>query len=132
VKVRRLYWDPEQQKYTTRRSRSPITTRRFVKGPLPLSWIAQAVQLPGKALHISLALWYVAGLQGSRRVAVTNQLAVDFGCDRFAKVRALRQLEKAGLVKLERYGHAAPRATLLHRAGKVVTASSTATNTRSR
>jgi len=44
---------------------------RFLKGPIPLDWIIAAAKLPGKALHVGIALWFLAGLKRSRTVVLT-------------------------------------------------------------
>jgi hypothetical protein len=41
---------------------------RFLKGPIPWSWIIRASELPGKALVIGLCLWRLSGAVGSKAV----------------------------------------------------------------
>src|SRR5688572_16893412 len=41
---------------------------RFLKGPVPWSWLERAGLLPGRALHVGLALWLRAGMARSRTV----------------------------------------------------------------
>ncbi len=94
-----------QSTTTLSASRPPQRLRkgeRFLKGPIPLSWLETAAALPGRSLHAGIALWYAAGLMRSNSVPLSNISGLRFGLDRNAKYRALSWLEKAGLVAVER------------------------------
>jgi hypothetical protein len=95
--------------------RSPQrTTGRFVKGPIPLDWLAGAAALPGKALQVGLLLWYLAGLTKRRHdLPLSPSCLPVFGLDRFSAARELTRLEAAGLVTVRRQRGRAPRVTLL-------------------
>jgi DNA-binding transcriptional ArsR family regulator len=86
---------------------------RFLKGPIPLLWLEEAARLPGKSLHAGIALWYAAGLTKSASVPLSNIAGLHFGLDRNAKYRALKWLEGAGLVRVERKLGRAPIVTIL-------------------
>jgi hypothetical protein len=43
---------------------------RFLRGPVPLEWLQQAAQLPGRAFHAGVALWF---LEGSSRPGPCKQ-----------------------------------------------------------
>jgi hypothetical protein len=74
---------------------------KFLKGPLPWSWIVRAGALPGKALHLGLTLWQEAGCRGSRVVSANQStIATEFACDRATIYRGLHALEEAGLVRV--------------------------------
>jgi DNA-binding MarR family transcriptional regulator len=75
---------------------------RFLKGPIPWALIEHAGQLPGKALAVFLAAWHRGDLQGQAGVTLPADLLAAFGVDKHAKRRALNELEKAGLVRVER------------------------------
>jgi hypothetical protein len=77
------------------------TGEAFLKGPIPLSWLEHAGGLPGKALHVGLALWFRAGMLGEDWIKVSNALVSRLGVERNAKRRALQQLAQAGLVELQ-------------------------------
>jgi DNA-binding transcriptional ArsR family regulator len=82
----------------------------FVKGPIPWSWLAAAMALPGRALHVGIALWLRAGIAGNGVVSVNlSRLPVD----RSASSRGLRALEAAGLVSVSRRPGRKPLVTLL-------------------
>lgn len=87
--------------------------QRFLKGPIPVPWISRASELPGKALQVATALWYVAGLTKSRVVRLAPSLLEEFGVKRSAWHRALRLLESAELVSVERRGYRRAVITLL-------------------
>jgi hypothetical protein len=91
----------------------PTRGQHFLKGPVPLPWLERAAKLPGKSLHVGIAVWYVAGLTRSRRVPLSNVAGHRFGLDRNAKYRALEWLEGAGLIRVERKLGRAPVVTLL-------------------
>ena len=87
---------------------------RFLKGPIPWNWLQKASMLPGKSLHVGMALWQRSGIQKSRTVKLSNVAMEDVGVDRFAKRRALKALEEAGLISVERGQGRSPIVTLLN------------------
>lgn len=91
----------------------PRHGQRFLKGPIPLPWLAAAARLPGKSIHAGIALWYAAGLTRSKSVPLSNIAGLRFGLDRNAKYRALHWLEKAKLIAVERKLGRSPVVTLL-------------------
>ena len=78
-----------------------------------LDWLITAAQLPGKSLHVGVALWAIGELQNSRVVTLSNITSLRFGLDRNAKYRALAWLEEAGLISVERKAGRAPLVTIL-------------------
>ncbi len=105
-----------QSTTTVSPSRPPQRLRkgeRFLKGPIPLSWLETAAALPGRSLHAGIALWYAAGLTRSASVPLSNISGLRFGLDRNAKYRALGWLEGAGLITVERKLGRAPVVTLV-------------------
>lgn len=87
-------------------------TGRFLKGPIPLEPLATASCLPGKALAVYIALRHQCDLVGKSTVSLPAALLRRFGVDRDAKARALRVLEQAGLVQVERATGRTARITL--------------------
>src|SRR5262249_46413977 len=75
---------------------------RFLKGRIPWSWIVRASRLPGQALLLGLCLWRLKGATRKDTVALGNAELRPFGIDRAAKSRGLAELEKAGLIKVDR------------------------------
>src|SRR5438094_3827769 len=86
----------------------------FLKGPIPMAWLALAARLPGRALHMGLVLWYWAGITKRRVVAPSLSRAEhEFGVSRTALARGLSALEGADLVKVYRHPGRKPVVTLL-------------------
>jgi DNA-binding transcriptional ArsR family regulator len=98
----------------TRRGRraSPIQGK-FIAGPVDVCWVCQASHLGVKALLVGLALWHVRGLRQTNTFIVSNLMMRGWGIKPDAKSRALRALEKAGLIRIERRGKRSPLVTLV-------------------
>jgi DNA-binding transcriptional ArsR family regulator len=94
------------------RRASPIRDK-FIAGPVDVSWVVQASRLGVKALLVGLALWHLKGLRRSHSFIVSNLMMQEWGVQPDAKSRALRKLEKAGLITIERQGKRSPRVTLI-------------------
>lgn len=96
-------------------ARTEAAQEPFLKGPIPLWWLAAAARLPGKALAVGIAIWYRAGRAKSDTVGGSWRLWAELGVDRSAMYRALRQLEAAGLIVVERSNGKNPVITLVRR-----------------
>jgi hypothetical protein len=82
--------------------------------PSPLRWLGRACGLPGKALATALAVWFVAGLRNRREgLPLTAAVMNRFRVSRYAKSRALRALEAAGLIRVERRSRRNPLVTIV-------------------
>jgi DNA-binding transcriptional ArsR family regulator len=94
--------------------RQPAPIRdKFIAGPIDVSWVCQASRLGIKALLVGLALWHLKGLRRDKSFLVSNLMLQEWGIQPDAKRRALRKLEKAGLITVERLGKRSPRVTLV-------------------
>lgn len=91
----------------------PKHKEKFLRGPIPLNWLSHAATLPGRSLHVAIAVWFVAGLKKARIVPISNITALQFGLDRNAKYRGLEWLEDAELISVERRAGRAPIVTIL-------------------
>jgi DNA-binding transcriptional ArsR family regulator len=91
---------------------SPIRGK-FIAGPIDAPWVRQAGHLGVKALLVGLTLWYIRGLRKTDTFVVSNLMLQDWGVQPDAKRRALRKLEKAGLIQVERRGKRSPQVTLV-------------------
>ena len=84
----------------------PIPQKRrkgkFLKGPVSLDWLQCVGHLPGKALHVGIALQFLSGVSRSSEVAFSYSLAETFGVKRHAAYRALKAIEQMGLIKIRR------------------------------
>ena len=103
---------------TARRQRGSVTAGRFLRGPIPLTWLHCASRLPGKALHVGIAIWFRAGLRRSPVIDVSTVFSNEFGVLRDAKHRAIRQLEKAGLISTAKLPGRSIRVTLMGISGE--------------
>ena len=86
---------------------------RFLKGPVPMSWLSRAAALRGKALHVGLAVWHLVGMRKSATVSLSRRVLAELGVRRHASYRALKSLEAAGLVSISRRPGCLSRVTLL-------------------
>jgi hypothetical protein len=84
-------------------SKPPKVQGEFLKGPIPLAWLGRAAKLPGKAsLATAIAIMFEVGRRRSQEVVLTTAILKRFGVNRKAKYRALKLLEKAGLISVVR------------------------------
>lgn len=117
-------WDPSSLRLTldevkrlqggARRGRraSPIRGK-FIAGPVDVLWVVRASQLGVKALLVGLALWHLKKLRQTDTFTVSNLMLLEWGVQPDAKTRALRALERAGLIGVERRGKRSPQVTLI-------------------
>jgi hypothetical protein len=85
----------------------------FLKGPVPLAWLAGAATLRGRALTVGVLVWFMVGLKRATVVTIPRSRMAEFGLNRFAFYRGLAALEWRGLVRVERRRGAMPRITLV-------------------
>lgn len=108
----KFVWDAGGQTFNVKESNTP---RRdgFIKGPLPLPWFVQAAALPGKALHVAMAIWFQVGLERQQTIKLGQKRVERFSISRDAKYDALMRLEKIGLIEVKRLPGQAPIVTVL-------------------
>src|SRR5215469_4111057 len=66
---------------------------KFLRGPIPWSWLSIAARLPGKALSVGLAIWHLNGFKNTGTVELSRRPLEDLGVSRQAGYRGLRTLE---------------------------------------
>ena len=107
----RHVWDKQEKRF---RVASAVVNKPFVKGPIPVDWLARAVSTNSAAtVGIALVLWYLSGIHRKRTVTLSS---IEFGSwtpNRFQKSRALAELMAAGLVAVESHPGRAPVVTIL-------------------
>jgi DNA-binding transcriptional ArsR family regulator len=119
-------WDPSSLRLNqdgvkrmqggARRGRRVSPVRgKFIAGPIDVSWVIQASRLGVKALLVGLALWHLKKLRQADTFTVSNLMLQEWGVQPDAKSRALRALEGAGLIRVERRGKRSPHVTLIVR-----------------
>ena len=79
------------------------TGRPFVRGPIPLDWVARAAGLGLGALCVGLECWRCAWLDGSLQFRLNlSRVGVAPGLARSSARLGLRRLEQGGLVTVAR------------------------------
>jgi hypothetical protein len=74
----------------------------FLRGPIPLDWLGSAATLPGKTLHVGIALWWLHGMAKGKPFKLTQKALQTLNVERDAASAALVRLEQAGLIRVER------------------------------
>lgn len=107
-----------------RRLRTPQTARQrgaFIRGPFPMPQVMLAGALPGKALLVWLLVQHQVRMTRKLEVSLPGKLLDAARIDRFAKSRALRDLEQAGLIQVDRQPGQMPRISLVQVEGDAPT-----------
>jgi hypothetical protein len=86
---------------------------KILKGPIPWMWLEKAARLPGRALHVAIAIWFKVGLTKDRTVRLSYVDLRRLGCKRESARRGLARLEHGGLVSVDRHPGRCPRVTVL-------------------
>ena len=99
------------------RARAPRhrSGERFLRGPIPWTWLARAAQVSGQGagLKVALVLWFLSGLKHqAKTVALSGKLLRELGVERHAAYRGLAVLEQEGLVSVVRQPGRSPVVTL--------------------
>lgn len=96
----------------SRRTGVPGTQRHFVR--VPVLWVERLAEARHLATYrLALYLLYRSWKTGSRSITLSNGVLAAEGITRWTKWRALRELERLGLVGVERRPRKAPRVTVL-------------------
>ena len=89
---------------------------KFLRGPIPWSWLMAAAKASGRgsALKVALALWHLSGLNRQQStLELGSRILRELGVERHAAYRGLADLEASGLVSVERHSGRRTRVTLL-------------------
>ncbi|MDO6384702.1 hypothetical protein [Uliginosibacterium sp. 31-12] len=106
--VRKHVFDAERGELVIRRPGA-----KFIWAKIPFDWMWQANRLPGKASHVGLALWFLAGVKKTMTFKLTAE-AVDLaGCGRKSLYAGLASLERGRLISVTRRLGARPVVTIL-------------------
>ena len=80
---------------------------------MPEYWVSGASCLPGKSWHVACAIWVSAKMSKKSSIKLSPSLLARFSVDRYSGYRALRKLEEAGLVVVDRHRGRAPQVTIV-------------------
>ena len=79
-----------------------VSSKPFLRGPIPMDWLNSAARLPGKALNVALAIRWLDGMNGGQPIKLTAKALNFFHVSQDACRDGLTRLEKAGLVSVTR------------------------------
>ena len=106
--VKRLQLDA-----TTRKLVESPKAALFLRGPIPLDWLGSAASLPGKTLHVGIALWWLHGMAKGKPFKLTQKALQTLNVERDAASAALVRLEQAGLIRVERQSGQRPTVSMV-------------------
>jgi hypothetical protein len=86
---------------------------RYVKGPIPVPWLAKAFSLTPSAVKCAIALFYQRGLSRSNEFKIEPARFRELEIQDIARRRGLNDLEQAGLIRLEKRTSKTPIAKLI-------------------
>jgi hypothetical protein len=97
--------------------RSSTSQRRLIRGEfikaIPLQWLTPAAASPGKTLAVALAVWFQFGRSKGRPFKLTSAILKRFSVSRKASYHGLKELEKIGLITVQRQKGKNPIVTVL-------------------
>ena len=89
----------------TRKTKRPRSLQPFLRGPIPMEWLARAHAAGGSAVAVGLALWFVRGVCGKAGpVKLTSAVRRRLGLTPDQARRGIPALEDAGLVAIVKGG----------------------------
>lgn len=97
IPVKRVRHDPFTGQYTD----APLSAP-FLKGPIPMAWLSKAAKLPGKALNVGIAIWWLHGMSKTKPFKLTGKALDQLDISRDAASSALKRLEAQGLIRVQR------------------------------
>lgn len=91
--------------------------KMFLKGPVPLKWLQNASKCSGKSLQVGVVLWFYSGMLRTTVIPLNLSRLANWGISRDAARRALVQLERSGLVTVDRGVGRKPIVTIIRQSG---------------
>lgn len=85
----------------------------FLRGPIPLAWLAVAAKLSGKTVNVAIALWWRHGMAKGKPFKLTQMALTAMNVERDAERLGLARLEQAGLIQVERKPGQRPNISIL-------------------
>jgi hypothetical protein len=115
IPIEHLVWDTTACQFVLAHDHRNQPIDKFLKGPVLWNWIEKAAHLPGKSLAVGLCIWRLMGATRSNTIKLSNRECEALGITRYAKSRALKQLEAAGLIAAEHHRGRFPRIKVVSR-----------------
>jgi len=91
-----------------------------------MAWLNEAAKLPGKALNVGIAIWWLAGMSKTTAFKLTGRALDQVDISRDAASSALNRLEAQGLIRVQRSPGQRPTVEILAIASKVSKSENTA------
>jgi hypothetical protein len=98
----------------TARLRSHLSKPLLVR----MDWLARVAPVAGKALHLGVALCYLAASQRTPTIRLSHAVLRRYAISRDAAYDGLRRLEANGNIRVNRSPGVSPRVTLLDSRGE--------------
>ena len=67
-----------------------------------MAWLNEAAKLPGKAINLGIAIWWLAGMSKTTAFKLTGKALDQLHVSRDAASSALKRLESQGLIRVQR------------------------------
>ena len=67
-----------------------------------MAWLNEAAKLPGKALNVGIAIWWLRGMAKTKTFKLTGKALDQLDVSRDAASSALKRLEAQGLIRVQR------------------------------
>jgi hypothetical protein len=87
----------------------------FLRGPIPLEWLASAAKLPGKTINVALALRWLQGMSAGKPFKLTQKALDRLNVSRETAGDCLVRLEQQGLIQVVRKPGRSPVISILDR-----------------
>ena len=97
IPVKRLQLDS-----TTNQLLPSVKKQPFIRGPILVPWLSRAAHLPGKAVNVAIALWWLKGMSSGKPFKLTRRALAVMNVSRDAASDGLRHLEELRLVEVTR------------------------------
>ncbi len=96
-----------------RKGRRSTRNLDYLRGPIPGDWLSLAGNLPGKTLHVALAIWLAYGVTKEPRFRLTPKWLRWFAVGPRSLSKSLLRLREAGLIYVEHRPGCSPIVTVL-------------------
>lgn len=104
----REYESGEYKERRSKREQSRVQGR-FIKGPIPIPWVARAIRLrKPSAIKVAVALFYQRGLCSSNEFKIEPARFLELNVDELTRRRGLVELERSGLITVQRWAGRSP------------------------